>query len=200
MRGNEHYTETELLQLTAEGNEEAFRQLFQQYWDNIYGVSFMLTKSQSLAEDMVQEIFLKIWIKKDQLTLVNDFENYLFILARNHIFDTLRKRSREEQFTKQLADHFKQRPDNPEQKLLGKESANLIQQAISNLPEQQRLVYLLSRDKGLRQEEIAEQLGISRNTVRNHMARALQSLREFLQNHTEGLLLLICLIDALLPI
>lgn len=194
------YNETELLQLTAEGNEKAFRQLFHQHWDNIYGVSLMLTKSEAIAEDMVQEIFLKLWMKRDQLPLVNDFENFLFIIARNHIFDALRKKSREDNFARQLFEYFKQSPDSPEQKLLYKESGNLVQQAVSNLPEQQRIVYQLARDKGMKQDEIAEQLGISRNTVRNHMARALQALREFLQSHSEGLLFFICLLEICLHI
>ena len=198
MVSSRHYSESELLRLVAEGDEQAFKNLFHQYWDNIYGVSLMLTKSAVLAEDMVQEIFLKVWLKKEQLPGVENFGNFIFIIARNHIFDTLRKKSREQEFTKHLITYFKTDPNNPEQELLQKESKNLVQNAINNLPGQQRLVYQLSRDKGLSQEEIADQLGLSRNTVRNHMARALQAIREFLQKHSEGLLLFICLIEAFL--
>ena len=199
MYNNIIHEENDLLLKVASGDEMAFRQLFNTYWDNIYGVSFMLTKSEALAEDMVQEIFLKIWLKREQLPQIENFRNFLFIVARNHIFDTLRKKTKEKEFIHQLFSYFNPEPDSPEKKLLQKESGLLIQQAINNLPDQQRMVYQLARDKGLRQEEIAEQLGISRNTVRNHMARALQSLRDFLQNHSGGLLLFICLIELYLP-
>ncbi len=183
----------------AQGDEGAFRKIFHLHWDNIYGVSLMLTKSPALAEDMVQEIFVKVWVKREQLTQVENFSSFIFIIARNHIFDTLRKKSREQAFTNELIKYFKASPNNPEQELLQKESKRLLQQAVDSLPEQQRIVYNLSREKGLRQDEIAEELGISRNTVRNHMARALQKMKEYIERNSEGLLLLVCLIEAMLP-
>jgi RNA polymerase sigma-70 factor (family 1) len=194
------YNEKELLALVAGGDEKAFRKLFHQYWDNIYGVALMLTKSPAMAEDMVQEIFLKLWLKREQLGEVDNFQNYLFIIARNHIFDLLRKKSREQEFYNQLVSYFQEGPDSPEQQLLHKESKNLLQKAINSLPDQQRKVYLLSRDQGLKQDEIAAQLGISKNTVRNHMAKALQTLREVLTQQASGSLLLICIIEASLPV
>ncbi|MGV3528070.1 MAG: RNA polymerase sigma factor [Flavisolibacter sp.] len=199
MDGSQIHNENALLQRVANGDEAAFSSLFHQYWDNIYGVALMLTKSAAIAEDMVQEIFVKVWLKRSLLPEVENFQNFLFIVARNHIFDELRKRSREQDFVNHLIAYFKSDPGNPELDLLHKESGRLLQAAVSKLPEQQRQVYVLSREQGLSQDQIAAQLGISRNTVRNHMARALQSLREFLTRHASGLLLIVCLVDAYLP-
>ena len=86
----------------------------------------------------------------------------------------------------------------PEEQLLSKESRQLIHNAVSLLSPQQESVYRLSREGGLKYEEIAEQLGISKSTVRNHMVKALQTIREYLQAHAEGLLLAICLFAATL--
>jgi RNA polymerase sigma factor (sigma-70 family) len=82
---------------------------------------------------------------------------------------------------------------------LHKESKELISRAVQRLPEQQRAVYNLYHEQGFSYEKIAEQMGLSKNTVRNHMARANQSIRDYLSGHAEGLLLLVCLIDLLLP-
>src|SRR6185312_11580867 len=120
------------------GDESAFRILFDEHWQNIYGVAFMLTKSVPMAEDMVQEIFLKIWMKKEQLPEVKNFRNYLFIVARNHIFNELKRKSKDILFTDQLLDYFHDNKETPEKKLLQKEAANLIQRVIDRLPPQQK--------------------------------------------------------------
>lgn len=193
------YDERELLIRIADDDETAFRNLFHQYWDNIYQVSLMLTKSPDLAEDMVQEIFLKIWLKRKSLPNVENFSGYLFITARNHILDELRKRVKDISFSETLIEYFQQSPGTPEQHLLHKESTALLQKAVESLPDQQKKIYQLIREKGLSREEIAELLGISKNTVRNNMARALQSLRQYLQQHSDGLLFFVCLIEAFLP-
>lgn len=192
-------SESEMLQLVAAGDERAFRQLFHQHWDNIYGVALMLTKSPTLAEDVVQEVFVKVWIKREEMRAVENFSSFVFVIARNHIFDTLRKKSRDQEFVKQLIAYFNDGPSSPEQELLRKESKDLLHKAIESLPEQQRLVYRLSRDRGLKRDEIAAELGISSFTVRNHMAKATQALKEYLSQHSHGVVFSICLIEGLLP-
>src|SRR5665213_736625 len=158
----------------------------------------MLTKSAPMAEDMVQDIFLKIWMKKEQLPAIENFRNYLFIVARNHIFNELKKRSTDILFTDQLLDYFHDNKTTPEKKLLQKEASHLIQQAIDRLPQQQKMVYRLSREEGLSRNEIAERLELSPNTVRNHLSKALEMIRQSLQHDASGLLLWICLTEAFL--
>jgi RNA polymerase sigma-70 factor (ECF subfamily) len=188
------HNEKTLLLKVADGNESAFRELFHQYWDNIYGVALMFTKSKAMAEDVVQEIFLKIWIRREQLKEVEQFSNYLFIMTRNHVVSALRKHIRQQSFTNSLIEYFSVADITPENQLLTKETAQLIHQAIEQLPQQQKLVYQMTRKQDLSQEEIAAQLNISRNTVRNHMARALHSIRNYLEAHANELILFICLI------
>ncbi|MBV7532557.1 RNA polymerase sigma factor [Chitinophaga sp. sic0106] len=186
-----------LLLRIAAGDESAFREFFHEYSNNIYTVAFMLTKSAEMAEDMVQEIFLKLWLNRVALADVHNIRSYIFIHARNHIFNELRKKADKQEFTDELLDYFSEVRDTPENALLQKESRQLLHKAIQHLPMQQQLVYKLSRDENLTQEEIAARLGISKHTVRNHMAQALQNIRYFLESNANGLLLLICIAELL---
>lgn len=186
--------EKELLQQMAAGDETAYRQLFHLHWSNVYNVALVLTKSIELAEDMVQDIFLKIWQKREQFTAVERFEDYLFIMARNHIYTELKKRSRETVFREQIKDYFETSLDNADLSLLTKEIQNTLHHAISQLTPQQQLVYKMSREQGLSHEEIATALNISRNTVRNHIVHSLKIIRSYLKENTSGWLLVICLL------
>ncbi len=192
------YNEKELLLSVAAGDGSAFEQLFDAYWDHIYQVAFTLTKSRETARDIVQEIFIKIWLLREELPQKDNFPNFLFIVARNHILDELRRKVKEDPFADQLQAWFRQSPLQADQQLLYHESQALIHQAVSNLTEQQRQVYLLTRENGWSQEEIAQHLQVSKNTVKTHMTRALTAIREFLANHAQGILLACCLLTALL--
>jgi RNA polymerase sigma-70 factor (family 1) len=192
------YNERELLLRVAAGDESAFTALFGQYWDHIYNVAFTLTKSRETARDIVQEIFIKVWLVREELPHKDNFPNFLFIVARNHILTELRKKIRETPFTDQLQAYFRESPLQADQQLLYHESQALIHQAVSALPDQQRQVYLLTRENGWSQDEIAQYLQVSKSTVKTHMSRALAAIREYLANNAHGLLLVIALFETFL--
>ena len=198
MNDSSSYHEKELLRLVAGGDEQAFSTLFDTYWNNIYSVALVLSKSTVVAEDVVQEIFLKVWAKRAELTGIERFDNYLFIMARNHIFSEFRKLKIRQEYILQLQQHFTAPFDTPEDQLLFKESAEQIEKAVSQLAPQQQQVYRLSREQGLSHEAIAHELGISVNTVRNHMIRAINGIRSRLMQQDNSLLLTIVLIRAIL--
>jgi len=181
--------EIELLSHVAEGDEKAFRRLFDHYWGKIYSVAFTLTKSAALSEEIVQDVFLKIWFKKEQLPAIVKFESYLFIVARNYILNQLRKKTYDQHFTEHLEKHFSATASSPEQEMLLKETNHLINKAIEQLPARQREVYQLSRNEGLDVNTIARQLGISKLTVKSHLTKALQFIRHYLQPFPDKLLL-----------
>lgn len=166
-----------LLRQVATGDEAAFRKLFYLHWDNVYSVAFTLTRSQVIAEEIVQDVFLKIWLKREQLTAVGNFDNYLFIIARNHIYNQLRKKAGAAPLPEQEEDH------SPEQVLLLKETGQIVQEAVQQLPQQQRMVFELSRNEGLDHASIAHRLGVSRLTVKSHMNKALHAIRSHLSRH-----------------
>ena len=179
------HNENELLQLVTKGNERAFRELFDFYWQRIYTVAFTLTKSVVLSEEIVQDVFLKIWTKRDKLPEVKKFDGYLFMVAKNHILNELRKKTTDQTFTDNLEKHFLETSALPEQQLMLKETKQMIDKAVLQLPAQQRLVFDLSRNEGFDYNTIAEKLGISKLTVKSHMTKALQSIRHYLQTHAD---------------
>jgi DNA-directed RNA polymerase specialized sigma24 family protein len=174
------YDEATLLLKVANGDEISFRQLFEHYWDNIYGVALAYTKSTVIAEEMVQDVFLKIWLNREKLAMVEKFDGYLFTVARNHIFNELRKKVKEEPFIDSLLNYFQETSGSPEKQL----------------PPQQRIIYCLCRQDGLSQDEIATKLQISRHTVKSHMNKALKFIRNFLHLHFEikNVLILYCIL------
>jgi RNA polymerase sigma-70 factor (family 1) len=193
-----HQDETLLLQQVATGNEAAFRQLFDLYWDNIYSVALVFIKSPHLAEEIVQDVFVKLWEKRKYLPSIKQFDNYIFIVTRNHVFNVLRSKISEITFTTELEEYFLAAAENADQTLLAKESQQLIDAAVAQLPEQQRRVFSLTRKEGMSQEKIAEALGISKLTVKKHMNLALQSIRAYLGRHASDSILLVALIELLL--
>lgn len=192
------HNEKELIRLIAGDDEIAFRELFERYSDNIYGVAMAYTKLADAAEEIVQDVFVKIWMNRNKLLQVERFDDYLFIVARNYILNYLRNNKKNKQFTTQLFDHFGEYTITPEDEFLVKESQKLIEQAVAALPPQQQMVYELRRRQDLSLEDIANQMNISRNTARNHLNQALKHIKEYLRTHSGDALFLACLVQLAL--
>ncbi|HEX6429064.1 MAG TPA: RNA polymerase sigma-70 factor [Niastella sp.] len=195
---NDLHNEKDLIRLLAGDDEIAFRELFERYSDNIYGVALAYTKSPDTAEEIVQDVFVKIWMNRSKLQAVERFADYLFIVARNYILNYLRNNKKNKQFTALLSEHFGEYTTTPEDEFLLKESQKLIEQAVAALPPQQQMVYQLRRKQELSLEEIASQMNISRNTARNHLNQALKHIKEHLKTHTGDALLLACMVQLYL--
>lgn len=194
------YDENALLVSVSKGDETSFKILFEAHWDRIYSVAFTFTKSAMTAEEMVQDVFVKIWLRRTELSLVRKFSDYLFIVARNHILSVLRKKVMEEPFAEHLAEYFKEMSNVPDQQLLCRETEALVLQAVEKLPHQQQLVYSLSRQQGLSLDEIASKLSISKHTVKSHMSKALHFIRQYLHTHSDvGVITIFyCIISGIL--
>jgi len=180
------YTEKELLQLSTEGDEKAFAEIFHRYKFKLYGFIYRLTQSQEMAEDIVQETFLRLWKNRDQLSNIEHLSSYIFRMAQNQAMTSFKRMAMETMIIRQLLTGEKEfAPSTPESELALKEMEALFRKAIDNLPPQQKKVYLLSREEGLKHEEIAERLQISRGTVKNHMIQLLRTLRSQLEKNLD---------------
>jgi len=182
------HNEKDLLNSVAQGDEAAFTRLFEEYSDLTYGFAIAYTKTADSAEEIVQEIYLKLWLGREKLKDVQSFKDHLFIMTRNHIIDFLRKAMREKKYQQQLARHFKEVTLTPHEELLFKESREMIAKAVATLPPQQQTIFRLRRHDGLPLEEIALKMNISRLTVRNHLNKALGAIRSQLQSHSRELI------------
>jgi RNA polymerase sigma-70 factor (ECF subfamily) len=155
-----------LLSKVAEGDEHAFAELFKNYY-NLLGTFIMrLTESAPLTQEIVQDVFVKIWVNRSVLADVECFKAYLIVVARNHAFNSLKQIAREKSRQKEWVDSVLRLAANAPDEADTIHTNDLIEKAIDLLPPQQKKVYLLSRRDGMRQDEIAKQLDISLETVK----------------------------------
>lgn len=144
-----------------------------------------MTKSAVIAEEIVQEVFMKVWAKRTDLPALLSFDNFLFIVARNLIYNTLRRKVNEDAFLTHLEEHFSASMPSADAHLPAKEFSLMLQRAVSELPRQQRMVFQLGHHSDLGHAEIGQVMGISRHTVKNHMAKAVESIRYFFRRNLE---------------
>lgn len=180
----------------AKDDASAFATIFELYKKRVFGVALNMLKSETEAEEIVQDVFLSIWLSKAKLGAVNDPEAYLFTITYNTIYAHLKKASRNQQLLKTIISHLTEIQNTTDETIDANETNKLINEAIQQLPPQQRMVYELSKQEGLSYDEVAERMRLSRNTVRNHLAEAMKTIRAFLKKATMLLMaLMVFLID-----
>lgn len=176
--------EKELVTRITEGSEAAFTELYRFYSPRIYGFVVQKTKSEVIAEEVVQDVFLKIWSMKEKLSEIDNFRSYLFRMTTNRMYDHLNKVAQDTTRLNALwNDLQKMAAQNTVEELLDfKESNAILQEAIAALPEQRRKIYKLSKEEGLSYDEIAAMLSLSRNTVSDQLVKAGKFIREYVRN------------------
>lgn len=184
-----HADERELLMQVASGDEHAFRQLFMMHHQQLGEHMLRITNSIELAEEVVQDVFLKIWFTRESLGRVDNFKAYLFVISKNHALNCLKKLAKERAVIKQLEEAG---TGNLHAEITGTDMYyNLLDEAIDQLPPQQQKVYLLSRHGRLKYAEIADQLELSRETVKKYLQIATLSITEYVHEHLEVIALLL---------
>jgi len=186
--------EFELLQQLKTGSESAFTQLFHHYRGTVYTTALKFLNSSDLAEEIVQDVFLKVWLKRAEMGSVMNFDGYLFIMARNIIFDRIKKMSYESTGTPPLLLDASC-SDETEYLIRHHQCQQFLKEAIDRLPQQQQTIYKMAKDEGLSHEMIAEVMQISKHTVKKHMAVALQSIRRYLDSRLHNLAWLLLLLN-----
>jgi len=187
--------EQELLKSAFTGNKKAFEILFRKYYGRLcaYAVSFV--SQNETAEDLVTEVFLNLWEKKETVQINDSVSAYLFRSVRNSCLNYLtREKSRrlmvsEHELTLHQIKMEYALSENPPDRLMDEELQKKISEEIEKLPEQCREIFQLSRMEELSHKEIAKKLGISENTVKVQIYRALIKLRNGLKDYLPVLLL-----------
>jgi RNA polymerase sigma-70 factor (family 1) len=182
-----------LLARVSNGDEAAFALLLKKHSNNLYSQALAYTKSSEVAQDIVQDVFLKIWLKRGELKAIERFDSYLFIMTRNRIISVIRKK-----LTVPVSDDMqeliKENSPSAEERLSLKQAERILEKGILAMPPQRQLVFKLSRMEGMSYAQIGEQLGISTSTVKGHIVQALNFLRDYFRIHGELLITLAVLL------
>lgn len=160
-----------------------FDYIFEKYKKRIYVYVLTIVKSEFSAEEITQEIFIKLWLCRDKLHEITNLDGFVFKIVRNHSLNHLRKIAYDNRLLKEILTLAVPEQNNIDEKLITADYQLLVQQALDCLSPQRRLVYELSRKKGLNYEEIASQLNLSRNTVKNHIVSALKHIHSYLSKN-----------------
>lgn len=170
-------TEAHILTEIAAGNIQAFEQLFFRYQPKIVCFLTSLTHDLELSRDMTQDMFFSIWKDREKLVRIKSVSAYLYQMARNKAYDYFDHLTVTEKYAREYLENASD-AESEEERLFAHELQKMIQAAVQQMPPQRQLVYRMSREKGLSNDEIAIRLHISKRTVENHLTAALAILRK----------------------
>jgi RNA polymerase sigma-70 factor (family 1) len=166
-----------LINRISEGDPQAFREMFQEYSPRVHAFALKLTHSSATAEEMVQDVFMKIWVNRTSLRDIDYFPAYLYAMTRNLALNVLKRMALEEKAKRFMAKETSSAHSETEEEIIYGDYRHLLGRAIEGLPPQQKLVYSLCHLEGLKYEEVAQKLRISRLTVKTHMQQALRNIK-----------------------
>jgi len=169
-----------LLSAVADGDQKAFAELFGKYKGRTYTIALVLTDDPVVAEELVQDVFMRVWKNRHKLKEVEDFASWLYTITRNRAITALQKNAREGQKRAEFISWMPQQVDDAERKIDDHYMQQLLETALSRLSNQQRKVFELCRLKGYSREDAAKELGLAPATVSVHLTIAIRSVRAFL--------------------
>jgi RNA polymerase sigma-70 factor (ECF subfamily) len=188
-------SDQELLTAIGRGDQQAFTVLFERHRNRLYNYLLRVTKSSETSEEIVLDVFVKIWQGRSLLYEVDHFEAFLFCIARNKAIDFLRwmEKRKSEQIELWNRMHLDKMTELPDARICLEQTRQLIDDAVGQLSPQRRQAFQLSRDHDLTYDQIAARMHISSHTVRNHIAASLQFIRYNLSTGAEMICLLLLL-------
>ena len=184
----------ELLLLLRKGDRVAFYNIYERYCKRLYGFVLRYIKQEDDAEEIVQEVFVKLWEARDKIDVYTSFDSFLFTIAYNTTMSLFRKRIKEKKYLEYLksVQQVQSAPNVIEEIHFNELNAN-VQSLLDQLTPRQKEIFKLSREEGLAHGEIAKRLGISVNTVKKHMTNTLTFLKTNMDNSLIVNLLFVCL-------
>jgi RNA polymerase sigma-19 factor, ECF subfamily len=172
-------------------NEQRFKILFERFKKPVHDYVRTITGSDELAQEIAQEVFIRLWRKMGSYDEIENIDFYTFRIARNECMRYFKKAAVETHMLQELQKRMTAENNNVSEYINFKETEGLLDKAIASLSPQRQKVYLLSRRQGMRIEEIATEMQISYNTVRNHLVEALRQIRHYYLEHLSVAVLLI---------
>lgn len=172
------YDEQELLAKLQSGDHAAFGKIYGIYSRRIYLNTLKLVKDEDEAQEILQDVFIRIWNARETIDPSKPFSSFLFSIARNLIRDFFRRAARDNRMRQLLAERGSELYDHIESALDHKETSEILQRAIDALPQQRKMIFTLCRMEGKSYEEVAAIMGISVSTVGNQLTKATKTVRQ----------------------
>lgn len=170
----------EILSRAATGEEAAFRSIFDFFRPNIYTTALRITNNEWMAEDIVQDTFIKVWIRRAELPNIENVEGWIYVVARNATFSMLKKAEHYKAFAQEEAkDALLRFYPEADYQLQDKEFQQILQLALDRLPDKQRQAYHLIKELQLKRDEAAKELQVSPETVKSNLELAMKSIRAY---------------------
>lgn len=192
------HNEKELQLRIASGDHTAFEELYRSTNRALFAAVIAYTRNSESAQDIVQDVFIKLWEKRKTLTEINNISNFLFIVARNAALDHLKKLASGKKLMTALTDNALNQShhsrENPTiENLDDRDTRQILRQAINRLSPQQRRAYELAHEQELSHAEIASHMEITSSTVKRHLELARRFVRSYVNDHLTSFILLIIL-------
>lgn len=174
MNKYQHYTDTDIVGLVQKGDEPAFAELYNRYWLELYDAAYKRLKNKEQVEDIIQDVFVKLWIRRAELHIENP-QSYLHTAIRFRVFNYLERDASHASFFEPF-EEMALSTDRTDGKVLEKELLDLVYSYIETLPAKRKEIFLLHLKENLSTKEIAERLHLSQKTVQNQLGTAMQGL------------------------
>ena len=175
--------EPQLLQQAAEGSLEAYAILYQYYLPKLYKYLYGLVQSKEETEEILQDIFLKLWEKKEDLAAIKTLNSYLFRIARNKLMNHFDHQKVKQKAFNYIGQRTQDTGSTSEDHYIYRQYSEVVQKAISSLPPKRRQVFEMSTQQELSHDKIAEELNISKSMVKKQLYAANSYVKEYLQLH-----------------
>lgn len=179
--------ESDILQLLQKGNIDAYVQLYNRYHGQLYSYILQFVKVPSVAEDILQDVFLKIWELHAGIKPELNFKAYLYKISRNKVFKHFQQLGNNQQMRIQLLYHLPKYISDSDLQLAWQQYEQLLHNAITQLPPQRQKIFKLCREENMTYAQVSQQLGISTNTVKEHMVLAMKSIKEQLGRNEQNI-------------
>jgi RNA polymerase sigma-70 factor (ECF subfamily) len=187
----EEYIDGNLIARFRNGDMEAFRKIYDTFCGPLYRFAYSYLKDSFEAEEIVQDVFLKVWEKRDEVDEHKSIKSYLYRITVNKVFNELKHRVVKQKYEQHAINFNHETGETPESAIQFQELNKKLELLLTQLPEQQRNIFIMSRWKGLSNAEIAESLNLSIRTVENQIYRAAKFIKLHLNDHYPIVVLLI---------
>ncbi|MCK5729521.1 MAG: RNA polymerase sigma-70 factor [Draconibacterium sp.] len=184
MNESKKISDADLAHCIKYGEKDAYQELFKKYAPKIYHFSLSYLKNESDAEELVQDVFLKVWEKREILDVSQNVKAYIFKIAISTIYDFIRRKNIESAFNDFAQVNFSKSSNDTWDTVIFEEMQTTLNDLVTQMPEQRRKIFRLSKIKGLTNNEIALKLDLSKRTVENQIYRAIVFLKEHLRNES----------------